>query len=211
MRKVRNTILHFRRQRPELQGLPGACGSSPSRSPPSPELIADLRAHVARKLGLSESSAEAHHPASPWRYAIVQRVLRLAGDPDVEVGKWLQQGTPVGIAVPIRPSGLLPLVSESPTTSVDRLREQVQWTHNHPSFGLRDGDELPAHGLLQDLVDQGFAMVFSDKDAAAHWLGCEPVPSPLGNVVRVKADGSLKHRLIQDLKASRVKDASVVP
>ena len=211
MKKVRNTILHFRKQHAELQGLTGACGSTPSRPPPSSDLVANLRARVARKLGLSPGSAEEHHPASPWRYAIVQRILHLVGDPDVEVGKWLQHGTPVGITVPIRPGGLLPLVSESRTTSVDRFREQVQWTHNHPSFSISEGGDLPAHNLLQDLVDQGFAMIFADREAAAQWLGTQPIASPLGNVVRVKADGSLKHRLIQDLKASRVNDASVVP
>ena len=211
MKKVRNTILHFRRQHSELQGLVDACGSSPSRPPPSASLISELRVRVGRKLGLAPATADAHHPASPWRFALVQRIVQLVGDPDTEIGKWLEHGTPVGISVPIRPSGLLPLVSETPSTSADRLREQVQWTHNHPSFGITDGGDCPAHLLLQELVDEGFALVFSDIDAAEAWLGSKPVPSPLGNVVRVKADGSLKHRLIQDLKASSVNGASVVP
>ena len=54
-------------------------------------------------------------------------------------------------------------------------------------------------------------MIFTSREAAASWLGTEPIPSPLGDVVKLKADGSYKHRLIQDLKASCVNAASRVP
>ena len=37
------------------------------------------------------------------------------------------------------------------------------------------------------------------------------MPSPLGDVVRIKPDGQIKHRLIQDLRASLVNAASQVP
>ena len=60
------------------------------------------------------------------------------------------------------------------------------------------------------LVDQGFAYVFKDAADAERFLGAAPVPSPMGDVVKVKPDGSVKHRLIQDLRASVVNSASCV-
>ena len=75
---------------------------------------------------------------------------------------------------------------------------------------MLEGSSAPAHTLLQDLVDAGHALVFESIDTATSWLGTRPVPSPLGDVVRLKPDGSVKHRLIQDLKASSVNSASKV-
>ena len=137
--------------------------------------------------------------------------MSLASDPDKEVPKWLEHGTPVGIGVPIKPSGLLPLISESASTSISALQDRVQWTHNHPSFDVPEGERQPGHLLLEQLVNDGHALVFDSEASAAHWLGVRPVPSPLGDVVRIKPDGSVKHRLIQDLKASAVNSASTVP
>ena len=96
MQKVRNTILHFRGQHSSLHRLTDVGGASPSRSPPPDDLIDELRARVARKLGLDSVSTQAHHPASPWRFNIVKRVMTMAKDPDVEVPKWSEHGTPCG-------------------------------------------------------------------------------------------------------------------
>ena len=211
MKRIRNTILHYRQQQPSLQRLADACGPNASRSPPDDQLIAELRGRVARKIGLSPDRADLHHPASPWRFELVRKVLTAARDPDLAIADWLQHGTPVGIAEPIPPSGLLPLVTEERSTTAASLQQRVQWTHNHPSFDLLEGSDAPAHILLDDLVNAGHALVFDSIDEAASWLGTRPVPSPLGDVVRLKQDGSVKHRLIQDLKASNVNSASVVP
>ena len=202
--------MHFRPAHPELRHLADVCSPSSARSPPSEALIADLRGRVARKLGLSAADAEAHHPASPWRFHLVRQVMGLASDSDLEVAGWLEEGTPVGIKCPIRPSGLLPLVSEQASTTTEKLQDRAQWSMNHPSFDACDGGEQPAHALLSDLIDQGFALVFADAAAAESWLGTPPVPSPLGDVTRIKADGPIKHRLIMDLKASAVNNASTV-
>ena len=134
LRRVRNTILQFRRCCPEVQDSAAACGSSPSKSTPSSATISALRTRVARKLGLDPDSADHTHPASPWRPALVRRVMQLAGGPDLHVADWLEHGTPVGIREPIKPSGLLPLVAENPELTPDQLEDRAQWKHNHPSF-----------------------------------------------------------------------------
>ena len=80
-----------------------------------------------------------------------------------------------------------------------------------PELDMGENGASPAHELLCHLVDDGHAMIFDSSTAASEWLGSSPVPSPLGDVVRIKSDGSIKHRLIQDLKASTVNSASTVP
>ena len=134
----------------------------------------------------------------------------MADDPDLHVARWREKGFPVGIAEPITPSGLLPAVEESRELTARQLEDLSQWTENHASFDQPEGDALPAHALLKDLLDQGFAFLFETLSDAEAWLGAPVVVSPLGDVTKEKSDGSIKHRLIMDLRASEVNRASVV-
>ena len=59
-------------------------------------------------------------------------------------------------------------------------------------------------------MDAGFARICSDLDEAVTFLGRRPLVSPLGNVTKMKPYGSLKHRLIQDFRASSVNCASTI-
>ena len=63
---------------------------------------------------------------------------------------------------------------------------------------------------LRGLVDKGFAELFVDQKRAEDKLRAKIIVSPLGDVVKQRSDGSLKHRLIQDFKASSVNSLSVV-
>ena len=49
--------------------------------------------------------------------------------------------------------------------------------------------------------------MFRDQAHAEEVMGCSVFPAPLGNVTKLKSDGTLKHRLIQDLKANSVNKA----
>ena len=112
------------------------------------------------------------------------------------------------MARPIPPSGLLPLISEDLSFSRFHLQEQIQWSRNHSSFDLVEQGRRPAHEVLADHVDPGFAMIFNDSSDAQKYLGTPPVSTPLCNVMRFKNDGSVRHRLIQYLKASNANFAS---
>ena len=145
-----------------------------------------LRRGVGAILGLSPEEADACHCASPLRFRIFQEVIRRSGDPDVFVGRWLEQGAPVGIRVPIDPGGLRPLIHEERSLSPTSLENLPQFESNHDTFDLEDHGKLPAHDLLRDLVDQGFATLRTDQQAAGEHLGAEVVVSPLGDVTKPK-------------------------
>ena len=90
------------------------------------------------------------------------------------------------------------------------MEDQIRCSDNHASFNQHEDGEYPAHVLLKDLLDQGFAFLFESLEDAEAWLCSPVVVSPLGDVTKLKPDGRVKHRLIMDLRASEVNRASVV-
>ena len=103
----------------------------------------------------------------------------------------------------------MPTISEAPTSSLEELAAGDRIDANHPSFDL-GGDTGAAHAELKSLLDAGFAELFVSRSAAEAHLGAPVLPSPLGDVVKVKEDGTEKHRMIQDLRASGINSTSAV-
>ena len=81
-------------------------------------------------------------------------------------------------------------MSEERTITPSGLEDLSQFEVSHGSFDKPDGNELPAHDLLRDLLDQGFATLHRDREAAREHLGAEVVVSPLGDVTKLRPDGS---------------------
>ncbi|CAK0906332.1 unnamed protein product, partial [Prorocentrum cordatum] len=205
MRRVREAIVAIRSSDPVFRGLTECCGASPSRSPPSKEAIRRLRAAVGRALGLPEGEADLAHSASPIRYRLVQQFLALTRDADAAVGSWLESGAPMGIMRQITPGGHFPLAESPRTMNPDELAAQpFAFTANHPSFEDNYGEgEPPTLELIRGYLSKECADTFPDEAAAEARLG--PIfPAPLGNVQKVKKDGAVKNRIIQDLKANSV-------
>ena len=140
----------------------------------------------------------------------MKAVQRKSHDPDTAIVDWLRGGAPVGIAVPVTPGGLLPRIKETATLTPDELSAQAAYDANHSSFNVEHDGRKPALDELQSLVNQGFARLCRDREHAEQLLGANIVVSPLGDVVKQRPDGALKHRLIQDFRASAVIRDSVV-
>ena len=210
MAPIRQVLVDHILKNSDLQDLAGACGDSPRREPPKTASVKKVRQAVGKVLGLSGKQSERSHPASPWKWQLVRSVQQATKDPDTLVSEWLERGAPFGVAEPIKPGGLLPLIVERAALTADELYDQVVFSDNHKSFKeIVDGGQ-PAMEELTELVDAGFARLCKDLDDAEAWLGKRPVVSPLGNVTKEKADGSIKNRLIQDFRASSVNLASTV-
>ena len=65
--------------------------------------------------------------------------------------------------------------------SLDTLDKLPGCDGNHPSWNeLHAHDSPPAHGLLQEQVDAGFALLYEDKEAAEAAFGSESVSSSDG-------------------------------
>ena len=171
--------------------------------------IRALAQEVMVAMGGHPNDAVAGNPVSPWRPYVVRHICLAAGDPDMEIWSWLRVGAPLGITLPIKPGGLLPLAATTASLDPGDLLEEEPWHGNHGSFErewpTEDGaTDRPAQALLEELIDLGFLELYEDQQEAEEFMGKGLVPSPLGDVTKVKPDGSVKHRLITDLKASLV-------
>ena len=143
MAQVRQVIAEARQETAELRGLTKACGSEPERQPPETLAVARLRSRIGELFGLAPEDVEQHHPASPWRFKLVQKVQAATSDPYLALGTWLEEGAPMGITRPIAPGGLFPAVDEAAGTSLEELDALERWTCNHPSFGETFGEDEP--------------------------------------------------------------------
>ena len=201
-----------RSENERLRGLVRCCGKEPRRQPPSEAAVAAARTLVEQALGLPSGSAERHHEASTWRYELVREVQRRAGDPDIHVAKWLKDGAPMGLSAPIQPGGLFPRQSSEPETSLQDLEVAAVRGGNHPSFLEPHGlGTAPGLTLVQEHVDDGFGLLLRDRQHAEKMCGARVFPAPLGNITKPKEDGTLKHRLIQDLRRNGVNASVELP
>jgi len=212
MAPVADLILRARAEDPELQNLTGCLGAAPARAPPSSEAVLSLRTRIGKLFGLSPEAADSHSRFSPWRFELVRALQEQTGDPDRALPAWLQEGAPMGIRRPLQDGGgIFPAAPSDRSVAPDTV---LEWPAqpNHASFRDPQGEAVPpGHSVVQGHVSAGFALLFADKAAAERHLGSRIASAPLGCVSKAKADGTWKHRVIQDLKANGVNLASSTP
>ena len=207
MGRVRRVLEKARNKNEELKDLTDLCGEQPARRPVTEAVLHELRCDLADELGIARGEVEFHHPASTWRYRLIQGVQAEAADPDKHAAEWLETGAPMGLAAPIAPGGLFPRVVPAPERSLEELDAESRWDSNHPSFEETHGeDRPPGVELIEGYVEKGMGRIYRDAAAASEALGKTIHPAPMGNVTTLKND-RLKHRVIQDLKANKVNTA----
>ena len=190
MALVRETLTRACAISPDLRGLVGCCGSSPSRSPPLEASLAAVRRELERVFVIPPGVFEQHNDSTSWRTELVGTVLHRSGDPDAAIWSWLREGAPMGLSQVIVPGGHFPQVPVSPTLTVGELDDRTPFGVNHPSFDMLHGAaRSPAWDLLEEQVNQGYALLFRDHLEASAFLGGVCHPAPLGNVTKPKEDG----------------------
>ena len=117
----------------------------------------------------------------------------------------------MGIRQPILPGGHFPLLDSPAVLSPDVVLN-LPPRRNHPSFcDLQGLAAPPGHSVVQGHVQQGFGLLFRDRAAAVKYFEGPVTPAPLGCISKAKDDGSVKHRVILDLKANQVNLACTTP
>ena len=208
MQPVRLVISNFLRDFPAARGLALACGDEPQRPRPEAELVGILRGRLATLFGIDPQQVEDHHPASPLRFRLFQAAIAATEDPDHHVGEWLEQGAPMGIQLPVTPGGHFPLADQLAEVDVEELPNLFTFSKNHASFtDFYDEAEPPTLALIRSYLDKGFGDAFPSLEAAKAKHG-SVFPAPLGDVRKRNRAGGWKHRVIQDLRISRINDAS---
>ena len=142
---------------PTLSNIHLACGKTPQRPPPSEWAVTEARRKVGKAIGLSHKECRLSHKASGWKFAFIQKLLKLSGARDTVIGDWLESGAPMGISSPIPPGGWFPTQAHGADLTPDELDAASHYHGNHPSFNALHGeDEAPAVKLVQEHVDAGF-------------------------------------------------------
>ena len=118
----------------------------------------------------------------------------------------------MGLATQIELGGHFPQQSAAADDRADLVPMESE-DINHGSFRVRWGSDVEAAGLtlVKKAVNAGHGELFSSRASAAEALGGCVYPAPLGTVTKEKADGTRKHRLIQDLRINRVNSSVVLP
>ena len=80
MNLIRDALVEAMRAEPALQDCHLACGEAPRRLPPAEADVDTARRLVCAALGLEPDDGQAHHPASPLRYRLLQALGTKSSD-----------------------------------------------------------------------------------------------------------------------------------
>ena len=143
---------------------------------------------------------------------LIEAIGRAAADPDADqLGPWLRNGAPCGIHHTVEPRGVFPPRDrdEDPIDPGELLVADPAEFANYRSV---DGDPEQA-AIVKAMLDADVANGFADwEDNAAGYAaplhaGDGAMPSPTACLTKERPDGSLKHRLVLDLRRSQVNAA----
>ena len=161
--------------------------------------IDDLAAHIAEAIGAP------HHRRghrSLWRPGIVKAFIELAGDPDDDLARWLDDGAPTGVAEDVLSSGIFPATEVKGANHAELWRH---WAHLEPRANYASVEDHA--DLVKTEIDRlraaGFITVYPDWNAVQARFG-HVVVSKMAAIVKDKADGTKKLRLIIDMRRSQV-------
>ena len=196
--KVRQAIEKYTDEHPDiLRDIVASAGAK--RDGVSEDRIEDLAGHVARALGAD------HHRRgrrSMWRPGIVRAFVSMANDPDTELATWLEDGAPTGVARDIHGLGVFPATEAGGEAHAEIWRH---WARLEPRSNYASVEEH--HRLvraeIQRLKECGFVSVYPNWDAVKKRFG-QVVVSKMAAIVKNKEDGTVKLRLIIDMRRSQV-------
>ena len=146
---------------------------------------------------------------SPLDPNILEGWIRRTSDPEGQVVDWIREGAPLGIERPIHTSGIFPPSGEVPeglveSDSLAQLALGPIANYSSVSQHLEHAEEE-----LQRLEEMGY-MFREDKEEIMRSYGHGTI-SKLGLILKEKEDGSLKKRLVIDLRRSKGNSKAKLP
>ena len=168
-----------------------------------PVLVQD----AVRELALA-AGTDVSEEATPYRSKLIKRLLEIGKDVEQDVPVWMEQGYPLGIEVPLGVNGVFPTTTDD-TKAVEASRtfqtltsmEEVLLAENYKSF--QDAGE-PAEEELERIAQLGYATWEPDWTAVTASVGAGAALTKLGCIQKEKPDGSVKARLIVDMRRSGI-------
>ena len=130
--------------------------------------------------------------------------IELSGDPDDCLPDWLDDGAPLGINREVSRRGIFPPVPDQPVDS-GYLSKLVLGPSGWINYRSAENEPELTLSLLDAMVDKQWADKFCTWPQVEKALGTEEiVMNRLALISKLKPDGTLKHRLVWDLRRSGV-------
>ena len=200
--KVREALAKALKEHPEL--LTAADGAEAF----DPDAEAQ-RAGVERARQLVAEALGVAHPqpmgrSTSWQPHLVRGWIQAANDPDVDLPKWLLEGAPLGVRefpdLPAR--GVFPEVDPGEANAaLDELFAKSEPHSNYKSYEEAFVHVAPELDRLRKL---GYVEVIGNWSQVVKRFGQRAVVSKLAAILKPRADGSLKVRLVIDFRRSGV-------
>ena len=133
------------------------------------------------------------HYDTPVHVALLEAWTQQAKDPDQMVIEWLKHGAPLGANMGIPSVGIFPPKGENPEAWEEAKAETQAWEtrQNYRSFTSNPLDSNQEMGRLMGL---GYVKKISEEQATNYFSGA--VVSKLGLLMKPKADGTVKRRIV---------------
>jgi len=137
-----------------------------------------------------------------WQPHLARGWIAAANDPDVDLPRWLLEGAPLGVREDIPARSVFPLVD--PAEANEALEEI--YAREEPRANYRSYEEAQAkvQPELKRLREAGYVEVLGDWSQVQARFGRSVVVSKLAAILKPRADGTLKVRLVIDYRRSGV-------
>ena len=140
--------------------------------------------------------------STSWQPHLVQAWVEAANDPDVDLAGWLRKGAPLGVREDLPSRGIFPEVDPGEANAaLDDIFASMEPRANYKSY-----EEAFAHVTpeLERLRKLGYVEVLGSWRQVQERFGRSVVVSKLAAILKPKADGSLRVRLVIDYRRSGV-------
>ena len=180
------------------------------------KVIDEWKASLRRVLGAAAPKAVRikgkNVYTSPLDPELIEAWTNKSEDPESEVHRWVQDGAPLGIEVPIETCGIFP-ENRGESTGEGRgameLSDAFTQMWDATNYSSVADDETNARIELDRYYDQGYLKKISAEEVEQN-MGHGTI-SKLGLIVKEKPSGEIKRRIIIDLKRSGGNDKATLP
>ena len=199
--RVAEQFDRFLGQFPEALSVANRLGD-PSFQGPDQGLVTEWQGRLRSLLG-APPEPDIHCEwgvRSPVQGRLFQAWLNASGDPEDQILAWVEEGAPLGVERPILARGIFPKIEvggRSPGVGA-QLEHVLEGFTNYAS--VEDNFEA-AKQEVQRYLDREFAVSLTQAEALRRYP--DGSISKIALLTREKNDGTVKHRIIVDLKRSK--------
>ena len=159
-----------------------------------------MKAELLRELGGTAGQVKTYKHTT-WNAELVDAFAVAANDPDRSLRDWMVNGCPAGVAKSIPSGGIFPPAEPKGEEGGD-LDEVLTATHVAGNYKSVEEEPALAAAEVDRLIAKGYAMHYKDWGEATKKYG-KVLVSKLALIVKTREDGSIKARLVLDLRRSK--------